>query len=283
MGGVDLSLLGKIDRYKAAIDELRPFEGDLLAQIKSYYRIGLTWTSNALEGNTLTESETKVLLEDGLTVGGKPLRDTFEALGHANAYDFMFTLLSRREITEEDALTMHRMFYKGIDGAAAGRYRDRPVVITGSKYPVCKVEQIPEEMKGLFSWAASERGNFHPVEFAAQLHKRFVFIHPFIDGNGRLSRLLMNTALIQDGYMLAVIPPVLRQDYISLLERTHRDDKPFIEFICRAGFGERKGYDSPASYPPPRCRIGRRAPSRHGGGPFFRLRVSPFAGVGAAW
>lgn len=113
-----MSLLGKIDRYKAAIDELRPFEGDLLAQIKSYYRIGLTWMSNALEGNTLTESETKVLLEDGLTVGGKPLRDTFEALGHANAYDFMFTLLGRREITEEDALTMHRMFYKGI-----GRHR----------------------------------------------------------------------------------------------------------------------------------------------------------------
>lgn len=106
-----MSLLDRIDCYKAAIDKLRPFEGDLLAQIKSYYRIGLTWTSNALEGNTLTESETKVLLEDGLTVGGKPLRDTFEALGHANAYDFMFTLLSRREITEEDALTMHRMFY----------------------------------------------------------------------------------------------------------------------------------------------------------------------------
>ena len=227
-----MGLLGKIDRYKEAIDELRPFEGDLLSQIKNYYRIGLTWTSNALEGNTLTESETKVLLEDGLTVGGRPLRDAFEALGHASAYDFMFTLLGRREITEEDALTMHRMFYKDIDNAAAGCYRDRPVVITGSKYPVCKVEQIPEEMKGLFSWAASERGNYHPVEFAAQLHKRFVFIHPFIDGNGRLSRLLMNTALIQDGYMLAVIPPVLRQDYISLLERAHRDDKPFIEFIA---------------------------------------------------
>ena len=116
-----MGLLGKIDRYKEAIDELRPFEGDLLSQIKNYYRIGLTWTSNALEGNTLTESETKVLLEDGLTVGGRPLRDTFEALGHASAYDFMFTLLGRREITEEDALTMHRMFYKDIDNAAAGR------------------------------------------------------------------------------------------------------------------------------------------------------------------
>ena len=141
-------LYERIDRYKAAIDKLRPFEGDLLGQIKSYYRIGLTWSSNALEGNTLTESETKILLEDGLTVGGTPLRDTFEALGHAQAYDFMFTLLGRREITEEDALTMHRMFYKDIDGEAAGRYRDRPVIITGSKYPVCKVEKIPGEKGG---------------------------------------------------------------------------------------------------------------------------------------
>ena len=225
-------LFQKIDLYKAAIDKLRPFEGDLLNEIKAYYRIGLTWSSNALEGNTLTESETKVLLEDGLTVGGKPLRDTFEALGHAQAYDLMFSLLRSRQITEADTLTMHRMFYKDIEASAAGRYRDRQVFITGSKYPVCKPERIAGEMEALFTWAASERDKYHPVEFAAQLHKRFVFIHPFIDGNGRLSRLLMNTALIQDGYMLAVIPPVLRQEYISLLERAHKDDRPFVDFIA---------------------------------------------------
>lgn len=225
-------LLQKIDLYKSAIDELRPFEGDLLNEIKAYYRIGLTWSSNALEGNALTESETKIILEDGLTVGGKPLRDTFEALGHAQAYDLMFSLLHSHQITEADVLSMHRMFYKDIDAAAAGHYRDRQVFITGSKYPVCKPEQIAGEMAALFSWVASERGRYHPVEFAAQLHKRFVFIHPFIDGNGRLSRLLMNTALIQDGYMLAVIPPVLRQEYISLLERAHKDDRPFVDFIA---------------------------------------------------
>ena len=95
----------KIDQYKAKIDELRPFEGNMLKQIKDYFRIGLTWSSNALEGNTLTESETKVLLEDGLTVGGKPLRYTFEALGHAKAYDFMFTLLKKNVISEDDILT----------------------------------------------------------------------------------------------------------------------------------------------------------------------------------
>ncbi|MDK2902353.1 MAG: hypothetical protein PWQ93_272 [Clostridiales bacterium] len=227
-----MTIYEKIDRYKMAIDEMRPFEGPLLNEIKNYYRIGLTWSSNALEGNTLTLSETKILLEDGLTVGGKPLRDTFEALGHAKAYDFMFTLLGSRQITEEDALTMHRMFYAEIDAKEAGKYRDRPVFITGSKYEVCQVEQIGEEMAKLFQWAASERNKYHPVQFAAQLHKRFVFIHPFIDGNGRVARLLMNTALIQDGYMLAIIPPVLRHEYINLLERAHDDDQPFMDFIA---------------------------------------------------
>ena len=88
------------------------------------------------------------------------------------------------------------------------------------------------QMAELFSWAENKRAEYHPVEFAAQLHKRFVFIHPFIDGNGRLSRLLMNTGLIQDGYMLAVIPPILRQEYISLLERAHHDDRPLMDFIA---------------------------------------------------
>ncbi|MBM7867409.1 Fic family protein [Heliobacterium gestii] len=227
-----MDIYKKLDLYKAAIDALRPFEGELLRELKAYYRIGLTWSSNALEGNTLTESETKVLLEEGLTAGGKPLKDTFEALGHANAYDYMFTLLHNRQITEADALTMHQMFYHNIDTNAAGRYRIGPVFISGSKYAVCKPERIEEEVRALFLWAARERDKHHPVSFAAQLHKRFVFIHPFIDGNGRISRLLMNTALIQDGYMLAIIPPVLRHEYIALLEKAHVDDRPFMTFMA---------------------------------------------------
>ena len=227
-----MNIYRRIDANKAAIDTIRPFEGELLRQLQAYYRIGLTWTSNALEGNSLTEVETKILLEDGLTAGGKPLRDTFEALGHAKAYDFMFTLLQNKSIAENDALTMHRMFYKGIDDNYAGRYRDQKVFITGSKYPVCEVGRIAGEMEKLFSWANTRREEWHPVEFAAQLHKRFIFIHPFIDGNGRLARLLMNAALIQDSYMMAVVPPVLRQEYISLLERSHQDDRPFMDFIA---------------------------------------------------
>lgn len=221
-----------LDLYKAAIDKRRPFEGEMLIQLKGYYRIGLTWSSNALEGNTLTESETKVLLEDGLTVGGKPLRYTFEAIGHAKAYDFMFTLLDNRTISERDILAMHQMFYESIEEEYAGKYRNMDVFISGSKYPVTEPKRIEAEMARLFQWILTERDQFHPVAFASQLHKRFVFIHPFKDGNGRIARLIMNTALIQDGYLLAVIPPVLRHEYIELLEKARTDDKPFEQFIA---------------------------------------------------
>lgn len=227
-----MALFSTIDDYKRIIDQTGPFEGNLLNEIKGYYRISLTWSSNAIEGNTLTESETKVLLEDKLTVGGKSLKDTFEALGHANAYDFMFSLLKNREIKETDILTMHKMFYSETDKENAGSYRKRPAIISGSKYSVCKVERIHEEMNKLIQWIVAERDHYHPVEFAALLHKKFVFILPFIDGNGRISRLLMNTALIQDGYMLTIIPPVLRHEYIMLLEKAHKNDKPFINFIA---------------------------------------------------
>lgn len=228
-----MDIFKKIDEKKALIDKARPFEGELLKQLKSYYKIGLTYSSNALEGNTLTESETKIIIEDGLTVGGKPLKDTFEALGHAKAYDFMFSLLNKEEITEDDIKTFHKLFFSDINPKEAGQYRSIPVIISGSAYPVCKVDKIPQKMTELLEWANNGRTKLHPVEFAAQLHKRFVFIHPFIDGNGRVARLLMNTALIQSGYMLAIIPPTLRLEYGLALESAHENDKKFVELIAK--------------------------------------------------
>lgn len=227
-----MEILKKIDLFQKEIHVLRPLEGEMLEQIRDYYRVGLTWTSNALEGNSLTESETKVLLEDGLTVGGKPLRDVFEAVGHAKSYDFMFSLLKNRRIDEQAVLKMHELFYQNIESEYAGYYRNISVIITGSHYPVTVPEKIPEEMGRLFELIQKDRENYHPVEFAAQLHKRFVFIHPFKDGNGRVARLLMNLALIQDGYLPAIVPPILRMDYVSLLEQAHRNDRDFTEFIA---------------------------------------------------
>jgi Fic family protein len=229
-----MTIYERVDASKTAIDAVRPFEGYTLRQLREYYRIGLTWSSNALEGNSLTEIETKVLLEDGLTVGGKPLRDTFEAVGHAAAYDYMFGLLGARRITVTDIKTLHHLFYKSIDEVRAGVWRNVSVIVTGTDYEFPAPSDIEGLMDGLEQWAVSGRDAMHPVAFAAMLHLKFVIIHPFVDGNGRVARLLMNAALIQDGYMLAVVPPILRPDYLSTIRAYQRtgDASPFCEFIA---------------------------------------------------
>ena len=127
----EVLILQKIDLYQQEINKLRPFEGEMLQQIKEFYKIGLTYSSNALEGNSLTESETKVLIEDGLTVGGKPLREIYEAIDHAKAYEYMFSLLHNREISEGQIQYLHELFYQNIDSRYAGVYRNIDVIITG--------------------------------------------------------------------------------------------------------------------------------------------------------
>lgn len=121
-------LLARIDANKRKIDDYRPMEEPLLSEMRAYYRVSLTWSSNALEGNSLTESETKVVLEDGLTVAGKPLRDYYEATGHAKAYDALWGLLEpHRPITEADILLLHKLFYSQIDEVQAGVSRQARV------------------------------------------------------------------------------------------------------------------------------------------------------------
>lgn len=229
-----MNIYERIDANKAAIDVERPFEGEMLKQLKEYYRIALTWSSNALEGNSLTEVETKVLLEDGLTIGGKPLRDTFEAVGHSYAYDYMFSLLGNRRVVMDDIKKLHHLFYKSIDESCAGVWRNKKIIVTGVDYDFPAPAKLDNLMSGLEQWIEKDRDSMHPVRFAALLHLKFVTIHPFIDGNGRVARLLTNAVLIQDGYMLAVVPPILRTDYIAAIRNYQqaRDTEPFCSFIA---------------------------------------------------
>lgn len=210
----------------------RPLPSETLKSLKDYYRIGLTFSSNALEGNSLTESETKVVIEDGLTIEGKPLRDVYEAVGHAKAYDHIHQLATNKTLDEADILMLHRLFYQQIDADQAGKYRSVSVFISGSRYAVTAPNKIAAEMKKFVEWFSKNEAKIHPVEFAALTHKKFVFIHPFIDGNGRLARLLMNLALLRNEYSIALIPAILRHEYIAALELAHTDDQRFREFIA---------------------------------------------------
>ena len=220
------------DENNRKLSAYRPLPPETLKSLREYYRVGLTYTSNALEGNSLTESETKVVIEDGLTIEGKPLRDHYEAVGHAKAYDYIYNITEKEGLTEEDILSLHRLFYQQIDSEKAGHYRNVKVYISGSRYAIAAVSKIPAEMQKLVKWYNDNEKKLHPVQLAATLHQRFVFIHPFVDGNGRVARLLMNLALLRNGYTIAIIPAILRHEYIYSLETAHTRPEVFTDFIA---------------------------------------------------
>jgi len=234
-----------IDLLQQEINEFRPLEKQELKEFKEYYRIGLTYSSNALEGNSLTETETKIVLEDGITIGGKTLRDHFEAVGHSKAYDYLYKIAQKKEITERNILELHRLFYYYINEKEAGHYRKVQVFISGAKFIPPSASKVPELMCKFVEKFCTLEKELHPVEYAALLHKEFVEIHPFVDGNGRTARLLMNLALLQHGYVITIIPPILRNDYINVIKQTQeipRDNKPFINFISRMVYESQKDY-----------------------------------------
>ena len=218
------------DRLKASLDELRPIEQKHLPQIRAFWQVALAYSSNALEGSTLTESETKVILEEGLTVSGKPLREHMEALGHRDALAFLFTVY-QQGYTEATIRELHQLFFHRIDQGEAGRYRRENVLITGTNYLPPKHVQVPDLMA---KFGSSHSPSWHPIEHAAMAHTELVNIHPFLDGNGRTARLLMNLILLRAGYPIALIPPIYRARYIEATKAGNKGDSiPFLGLLSQ--------------------------------------------------
>ena len=233
----------EIDGLQKEINKFSPLPRNALKQLRDHYRIGLTYSSNALEGNSLTETETKIVLEKGITIGGKPLKDHYEAIGHSEAYDYLFQLSKKRIISEENILEFHRLFYYRIDQENAGVYRKVPVIIAGVNLKFPPPSKINPLMKEFVREIPSLMEKNHPVEYSALLHLRLVNIHPFIDGNGRTARLLMNLALLQAGYVITIIPPILRREYLDSLKASNRgDNRPFIDLIMTMVYESQKDY-----------------------------------------
>jgi Fic family protein len=233
----------EIDDLKKEIDSCRPFNKQLQNELQQFYRIGFTYSSNALEGNSLTESETKIIIEDGLTIGGKTIREHSEALGHSEAYTYLNTLIKKNTITEHNILELHRLFYYRIDAKKAGKYRKQQVYISGTDYLPPNHKKIPDLMKKFVLGIPELKEKSHPVTLAAKLHERIATIHPFIDGNGRTARLLMNLSLLQDGYPIVIIPPILRNDYIASIRLANTGNaEPFYNFISHVEYESSKDY-----------------------------------------
>lgn len=223
--------LEDLDYKKQQLDTYRPMSQALLHNLESWFNIELTYTSNAIEGNTLTRQETVVVLEKGITIGGKTLKEHLEVINHEQALSFIKTLVDKNGITESELLHIHAIILGGIDNANAGRYRDIAVRIAGSSTILPNPLKIPYLMTKFFKEIFDS--TYHPVTKAARAHYELVTIHPFIDGNGRSARLLMNLILIQNGYPPAIVRTQDRLRYLKLLElsQTGGPIEPFLTFI----------------------------------------------------
>ncbi len=205
---------------KSQLDSFRPMPDALLRNLDDWFRVELTYTSNAIEGNTLTRRETALVVEKGLTVGGKSLTEHLEASNHAQALDWVKEQVIRKPsgLTESDILHIHNVILKGIDDDNAGHYRSVPVRISGSAVVLPNSRKVPDLMQEFKDWFGQYE-ELHPIEFAAEAHYRLVTIHPFVDGNGRTARLLMNMLLLMLGYPPAIIRKRDRLAYIGSLEQ----------------------------------------------------------------
>ncbi|WP_333977930.1 Fic family protein [Acinetobacter colistiniresistens] len=223
-----------IDDLKAKLDQHRPLSPAIVKNLHEDLILRWTYHSNAIEGNTLTLLETKVVLE-GITVGGKALREHFEAINHRDAILYVEDIIKKQEpFSEWQIRNIHQLILKNIDDENAGRYRQQNVLISGATTNPPDQTLLNDKMAQFIDWYNQEAHKLHPVERAAKVHADFVGIHPFIDGNGRTSRLLMNLELIKAGYPPSVITVENRLAYYEALDQwmAYGNTEPFINLIA---------------------------------------------------
>jgi len=205
---------------KEQLDMFRPLPPELVRNLEEWFLVELTYTSNALEGNTLSRKETAAVVEKGITVGGKTLVEHLEATNHVKALKDVLRLSQTQtsKLRLADLLQIHQTVLLGIDDDNAGHFRTIPVRISGSPVILPNPVKVADLMDQFIEWLVASEA-LHPVELAAEAHYQLVTIHPFVDGNGRTARLLMNLILMQHGYPPAIIRPRDRLKYIGGLEK----------------------------------------------------------------
>ncbi len=217
----------------ARLDAARPLPPYTLKSLQEKLFLEWTYNSNAIEGNTLTLNETKIVLE-GITVGGKTLREHLEVINHRDAIMYVEEIVQKKEpLSEWQVKNLHRLVLKGIDDDYAGRYRGEQVFISGAKHIPPAHFLIQEKMERMMDWYHKEGFLLHPVERGAMLHAIFTGIHPFVDGNGRTSRLLLNLEVMKDGFPPVVIKAENRLAYYEALDKAHttEDYRDFITLV----------------------------------------------------
>ncbi|MFH0736213.1 MAG: Fic family protein [bacterium] len=209
----------EIDKKIKLLNSKKPFPEYTLQSLRENLILEWTYNSNAIEGNTLTLQETKVVME-GITIGGKSIREHFEVINHREAILYVEDIIKNKEpLTEWQIKNIHNLVLKNIDDKNAGIYRKSNVVITGAKFIPPDFLFVPEQMNALID--VHNNNYSHPLEKAALLHTIFVKIHPFVDGNGRTARLLLNFELMKNGYLPIIIKKENRLEYYASLDKAH--------------------------------------------------------------
>ena len=223
-------MLKKVDVLKEQLSALRPLPEEALKKIQDALDIEYTYESNRIEGNTLTLQETALVVNEGVTISGKSMREHLEAINHTEAISYIKDIAKQDiEISERTIKEIHALILHGIDRGNAGRYRTVPVMISGSTHMPPQPYLIEKQMEDfILRFKQMEKEKVHPVLIAAYLHDELVRIHPFIDGNGRTSRLLMNLYLLRHGYVIITLKGSndAKVNYYKALEKSHTEQLP---------------------------------------------------------
>ena len=232
------------DSIQSTLDALEDLNEQLSAlrkndsfRIVEALELEYTFESNRIEGNTLTLSETDLVVNEGLTIAGKSMREHLEAINHQEAIDYVkYIVSSGMVLSERELLSIHNLILRGIYPEDAGKYRKVQVMITGSTHAPPQPFLVPKQMEDYFFWYDQNRKRLHPVVLAAEMHERLVSIHPFVDGNGRTARLIMNAILMQHGYIIANIKgdTATRSQYYTALKAVQEggSKEAFVQFIA---------------------------------------------------
>jgi Fic family protein len=231
-----LNTFPRIDLKKQSLAKARPLPTIVLQKINEALNMEWTYNSNSIEGNTLTLQETRLVLQEGITVKGKSLREHFEAVNHHDAIAYIEQLVSPNYIlTEHDMLKTHGLALDKIEKDFAGRFRTSGVRITGANFTPPNALKVYDMMHELMDWANSDGLKLHPLVMATIFHHRFVWIHPFFDGNGRTVRLLFNLLLMKQGYPPAIILRADRKKYYDALNKANDGDyNKLLLLVCQA-------------------------------------------------
>jgi len=221
---------------KKVLDSLRPLPPQLVQKLWEQMQIEFTYNSNAIEGNTLSLRETQLVIQEGITVRGKSLREHLEVRNHPEAIAYVESLAQRgRTIEEEDILKVHRLLMRGIDDQNAGKYRTGQVRVAGATFMPPSADKIQPMINDLLQTLNQNPDELRAIELAAFFHHKLVYIHPFLDGNGRTARLLMNAILMSRGYPFTVLLKVDRPKYLrALSEADNGNLAPFANFMARS-------------------------------------------------